>query len=128
MVQGRKMRNYGPNQILDLNTSFERYFYKLSENHKIFEIRSTVRKLWPLKDVQLQFIIKYSMHPHPLTPAHTHTHTLTALVFVTMVTPRLAAPLTPSTSWPQHLPSHSTLTCGHRVPENNLLNYLGMSV
>ncbi len=26
MVQGRKMTNYGPNEILDLITSFERYF------------------------------------------------------------------------------------------------------
>ena len=31
-----KMPNYDPNQILDLNTSFERFLYKLSENHKIF--------------------------------------------------------------------------------------------
>ncbi len=54
MVQGRKMTNYGPNQILDLNTSFERSLSKLSENHKIFDIGSTVLKLWQLKDVQLQ--------------------------------------------------------------------------
>ncbi len=40
MVQGRKMRNYGRNKILDLNTSFKRYLYKLSENHKIIEIGS----------------------------------------------------------------------------------------
>ncbi len=31
-----KMPNYDPNQILDLNASFERFLYKLSENHKIF--------------------------------------------------------------------------------------------
>ena len=48
------MTNYGPNQILDLNTSFERSRSKLSENHKIFDIGSTVLKLWQLKDVQLQ--------------------------------------------------------------------------
>ncbi len=29
------MTNYGPNKILDLNTSFERSLSKLSENHKI---------------------------------------------------------------------------------------------
>ncbi len=50
MVQGRKMTNYGPNQILDLNTSFERSLSKLSENHKIFEIGSSELKLWLLKD------------------------------------------------------------------------------
>ena len=49
MVQGRKMTNYGPSEILDLNTSFERYLSKLSENQKIFDIRSTVLKLWLLK-------------------------------------------------------------------------------
>ncbi len=42
-----------PIQILDLNTSFERSLSKLSENHKKFEIGSTVLKLWLLKDVQL---------------------------------------------------------------------------
>ncbi len=44
------MTNYGPNKILDFNTSFERYFSKLSENVKIFDIGSTVLKLWLLKD------------------------------------------------------------------------------
>ena len=44
------MTNYSPEQILDLNTSFERYFSKLSENHKNFDIGSTVLKLWLLKD------------------------------------------------------------------------------
>ncbi len=56
MVQGRKMKNYGPNKILDFNTSFERYFSKLSENDNIFDI---VLKLWLLKDVQLHLV--YSM-------------------------------------------------------------------
>ncbi len=45
MVQGRKMTNYGPNEILDFNTSFERSFSKLSENQKIIDIGSTVLKL-----------------------------------------------------------------------------------
>ena len=48
------MTNYGPNQILDLNTSFERSFSKLSENPKNFEIGSSKLKLWLLEDVQLQ--------------------------------------------------------------------------
>ncbi len=52
------MTNMGPDKILDLNTSFERYFSKLSENHKNVDIGSTVLKLWLLKGVQL--------HPHPL--------------------------------------------------------------
>ncbi len=52
------MTNYGPDEILDWNTPFERYFSKLSENSKIFDIGSTVLKLWLLKDVQL--------YPHPL--------------------------------------------------------------
>ncbi len=52
MVQGRKMTNYGPDKILDLNTSFERFLSELSENHKIFVIGSTVLKLWLLKYVQ----------------------------------------------------------------------------
>ncbi len=47
------MPNYGPNQILDLNTSFERSLSKLSENHKNFEIGSSKLKLWLLKDAQL---------------------------------------------------------------------------
>ncbi len=47
------MTNYGPNEILDLITSFERYFSKLSENHNIFEIGSTEFKLWLLKDVHI---------------------------------------------------------------------------
>ena len=40
MVQGGKMTNYGPNQIRDLMTSFERSFSKRSENLKINEIGS----------------------------------------------------------------------------------------
>ena len=51
-----KMRNYGPNQNRDFNTSFERYFSKLSENYKIVEIGWSELKLWLLKDAQL--------HPH----------------------------------------------------------------
>ena len=43
MVQGRKMTNYDPNQILDLNTSFESYLFKLSENQKIVEIGSIIQ-------------------------------------------------------------------------------------
>ena len=39
------MTNYGPNQIMDFNTSFERYLSKLSENNKIFEIGSSELKL-----------------------------------------------------------------------------------
>ena len=42
------------NLSFNLNTSFERSFYKLSENHKIFDIGSMVLKLWLFKDVQLQ--------------------------------------------------------------------------
>ncbi len=38
MVQGRKMTNYGPDEILDLITSFERSPSKLSENHKILTL------------------------------------------------------------------------------------------
>ena len=53
MVQRRKMSNYGPNQIRDFNTSFERSLSKLSENYKIIEIGSSELKLWLLKDVQL---------------------------------------------------------------------------
>ena len=45
MVQSRKMTNYGPKQILDLNISFERSLSELSENQKIFDIGSTVLKL-----------------------------------------------------------------------------------
>ncbi len=43
------MTNYGPKKILDLNISFERSLSKLSENHKLFYIGSTVLKLWLLK-------------------------------------------------------------------------------
>ena len=53
MVQGRKITNYGPNQIWDLNTPFERSLSKLSENLKKFDFGSTILKLWLLKDVQL---------------------------------------------------------------------------
>ena len=42
MVQGRKMTNNGPSEILDFNTSFERCLSKLSENQKIFEFGSIV--------------------------------------------------------------------------------------
>ncbi len=48
-----KNENYHPNKILDWNTSFERSFSKLSENHKNFEFGSIILKLWLLKDVQL---------------------------------------------------------------------------
>ena len=48
-----KMPNYVPNQILDFNTSFERYLSKLSEDNNIFEIGSSELKLWLLEDVQL---------------------------------------------------------------------------
>ncbi len=47
------MTNYGPDEIMDLNTPFERSLSKLSENHKNFDTGSTVLKLWLLKDVQL---------------------------------------------------------------------------
>ncbi len=47
MVQGRKITNYGPDENLDRNTSFERSISKLSENHKIFDIGATALKLWP---------------------------------------------------------------------------------
>ena len=39
------MSNYGPNQIRDFNTSFERSLSKLSENHKIIEIGSIILKV-----------------------------------------------------------------------------------
>ncbi len=45
MVQGRKMTNYGPNQIRDLMISFERSLSKRSENPKINEIGSSKQKL-----------------------------------------------------------------------------------
>ena len=45
MVQGRKMTNYGIDENLDLNTSFERYLSKLSENPQKIDIGSTVLKL-----------------------------------------------------------------------------------
>ena len=44
------MTNYGPKEILDLNTSFERPLSKLSENHKINAIGQMELKLWPFKD------------------------------------------------------------------------------
>ncbi len=37
IAHGPKAKNI-PNQLLDLNTSFERSLYKLSENHKMFEL------------------------------------------------------------------------------------------
>ncbi len=45
MVQGRKSTNYGPDENLDRNTSFERSISKLSENHKIFDIGAMALKL-----------------------------------------------------------------------------------
>ena len=51
------MTNQGPGKILDCNTSFERYFSRLSEHLKIFDIRSTVLKLRLLKDVQLHPVL-----------------------------------------------------------------------
>ncbi len=51
MVQGRKMTNYGPKEIFDFNTSFERSLSKLSENHKNFDFGSTEFKLWLLEVV-----------------------------------------------------------------------------
>ncbi len=56
------MTNYGLDKIFDLNTSFERSLSKISENQKIFDIGSTILKLWLLKDVQLR--------------VHVYTHTL----------------------------------------------------
>ncbi len=53
MVQGRKITNYDPYQILDLNTYFKKYLFKLSENSKISEIGSTIPKLWLLKDTYI---------------------------------------------------------------------------
>ncbi len=50
MVQGRKMANYDPYQILDFNTSLERYLSKLSENPKIFDMGPTVLKLGQMKE------------------------------------------------------------------------------
>ncbi len=40
----------GRDEILDWNTLFETNFSKLSENPQIFDIGSTVLKLWLLKD------------------------------------------------------------------------------
>ncbi len=45
-----KLANTFIAQIRILMTSFERSLSKLSENHNIFEIRSTILKLQPLKD------------------------------------------------------------------------------
>ena len=42
MVQGHKMTNHCPKEMLDLNTSFERSRSKLSENHENVDIGSTV--------------------------------------------------------------------------------------
>ena len=47
MVRGRKMKNHGPDELLDWNTSFEKSLSKLSENHKINVIGPTELKLWP---------------------------------------------------------------------------------
>ena len=69
MVQGQKMTNYGPNKMLDLNTSYERYLSKLSENHKMFERknlpiwkyhgpRPKTDKLWPLQNVGFKHNLK----------------------------------------------------------------------
>ncbi len=41
------------NRLLIFNTSSERPFSKLSENHKINVIGPTERKLWPFKDALL---------------------------------------------------------------------------
>ncbi len=54
MVQGRKITNYDPYKILDLNISFERSLSKVSENSKIVVIDTKVMAV----DVQL----------HPLPP------------------------------------------------------------
>ena len=51
------MTNYGPDKMLDLNTSFERSLSQLSENHKMFDTGSTVLKLWLFKDVQLHNVV-----------------------------------------------------------------------
>ncbi len=61
MVQGRKMTNYGPNKMLDLNTSFERYLSKLSEYNKNVDIGSSELKLWPFKDAFL--MLRVGTHP-----------------------------------------------------------------
>ena len=45
-----KLVNTFISQIWSLMTSFERSFYKLSENHKLFDIGSTEFKLWQLKE------------------------------------------------------------------------------
>ena len=44
------MANYGPDKILDFNTSSERPFSKLSENHKINVIGPTKLKFWPFEN------------------------------------------------------------------------------
>ncbi len=49
MIQGQKITNQAPDEILDLNTPFERSLSKLSENPKNVDIGSTVLKLWLLK-------------------------------------------------------------------------------
>ncbi len=41
------MTHYGPDEILDFNTPFERFFSKLSEHNVIGQ---TQLKLWPFKD------------------------------------------------------------------------------
>ncbi len=56
MVRGRKMTNYGPNEILDWNTSFERSLSKLSEKHNNFEIGSIILRL--LVNYQLFRVLK----------------------------------------------------------------------
>ncbi len=44
----------GSQRNVGLNTQFERSLSKLSENHNIFDFRSTEFKLWQLKDSQNQ--------------------------------------------------------------------------
>ncbi len=53
VTSGRPKTMVRPNRqiLLSLNMNFERYFSKLSENHKIFDFRSTEFKLWQLKEI-----------------------------------------------------------------------------
>ncbi len=58
IAHGPRLENdkLGRDEILDWNTSFKRNFSKLSENPKVFDIGSTVLKLWLLKDTPLRLI------------------------------------------------------------------------
>ncbi len=76
------MTNYGPDEILNFNTSFARSVSKLSENNKIFDIGSTVLKLWHIWTIRTHSSYRANSNTSPLLQDRSNAQSSCAGLFI----------------------------------------------